>query len=498
MNRSIFFKNVVFGFGGQFIIIVLGIIIPRILIVSYGSDVNGLISTVAQVFTYMSLLEAGIGQAARNALYGPIIRNDHDGTSYVASMARRYFRKVTLYYAIGVLILSFALPFILKSEVDKLTIFFVVLFEGMAGVVSFYYIETQTMILAADGRGYVNNAVGVVDKTIGYIVKIVMAFLGINIAVFQFAYFLVTIAKVLFYRAYFRRTYPWLDYSRASSEDKLPDRNSYVVTEITWTIFSSTDTIVLSTLLSTQLASVYVVYNMVFSNLSVLMNSLYNSVNYTLGQTYNDDIERYKRIHDTYNSVFVGGMTILMCISYVLILPFVRLYTSGVSDTNYIYPALPVLFCLVQMLSWSRYVSGNLIGVAGHIKKTVWVNITEASINIVLSIVLALHFGIVGVLIATVCALPLKAIYCNIMADKIILQRSMSATVKIIGGNFLFFFCIVIAEKFINLSIDNFLIFITYAILITVIIGLLGILVNIALNPDFLHYIKKIFIKSEK
>lgn len=50
--------------------------------------------------------------------------------------------------------------------------------------------------------------------------------------------------------------------------------------------FSSTDMIVLSTFISTQAASVYSVYNLVFSNLNLLLNTVYSSVSYILGQTY--------------------------------------------------------------------------------------------------------------------------------------------------------------------------------------------------------------------
>ena len=50
-------------------------------------------------------------------------------------------------------------------------------------------------------------------------------------------------------------------------ENMLKDRNSYILTEICWTIFSSTDMIVLSTFVSTQISSVYGIYNMIFSNI---------------------------------------------------------------------------------------------------------------------------------------------------------------------------------------------------------------------------------------
>ena len=50
----------------------------------------------------------------------------------------------------------------------------------------------------ADGRGYVNSTISVVNKTISYAVKIVMAAFGINIAFLQFVYFLLTVIKVFF------------------------------------------------------------------------------------------------------------------------------------------------------------------------------------------------------------------------------------------------------------------------------------------------------------
>ena len=122
-------KNVILSFGGQFVIIVLGIIIPRIMIDNYGSDVNGLLSTVTQIFTYMSLLEAGIGQATRNALYKPIIENDRQGISCVASTSRRYFHKITVLYGAGVVILSAIAPLVLKTKVDYVTVFFGYIFR---------------------------------------------------------------------------------------------------------------------------------------------------------------------------------------------------------------------------------------------------------------------------------------------------------------------------------------------------------------------------------
>lgn len=50
MNKSKVKANIIIGFGGQLCILVLGIIVPRVLLTNYGSDVTGLLSTVTPNF----------------------------------------------------------------------------------------------------------------------------------------------------------------------------------------------------------------------------------------------------------------------------------------------------------------------------------------------------------------------------------------------------------------------------------------------------------------
>lgn len=490
MDKSKIKKNVIYGFGGQVIILVLGLVVPRVLITSYGSDINGLLSTVSQIFTYMALLEAGIGQAAKNALYKPLSEHDQNGISNVASIARRYYRKITRIYGLAVILLALLLPFVIKSDVDRMTIFWVVFFQGMSGVISFYYIETDTMILAADGRGYITNTVEVVNKAASYSSRIVLAYLGVNIAFVQFAYFLITIAKVFYYKWYFHKRYSWINFKVHNENEVLPDRNSYIVTEIAWTIFSSTDMIILSMFVSTKASSVYYIYNMVFSALNVLLNAIYMNVNYLLGQSYHESIEKYEKYHDAFMSVFVGGMAIMVSTAYVVILPFIRLYTRGVTDINYIIPSLPVLFCLVQLLSWSRYVQGNLTGVAGYAKPTSYISIIEATINVVVSLIFVHKYGIVGVLIGTVVALPLKVIYTTYISDKKVMHRSYTKSLRILLSNYLLFALTVLVSNRLNVTAANYLSFFVKTIITFMVIIVIGAVFNAVANPQFFSVLK--------
>lgn len=482
LNNRNLIKNVIWGFGGQLLVIILGIIVPRIMIANYGSDVNGLLGTVSQIFTYLALLEAGIGQAAQNALYKPLSEKNNEAFSNIASSAQNYYRNITKYYALGVVALSFVTPVIFASDVSRVAIFAIVLLEGLSGVLSFYFIQTKTLIIGINGKGYVNNGVTVVAKCAGYAVRIVLASIGIHIVLLQATYFIITICKVLFYNVYFKKKFKWVNLSSSSNNFVLKDRNSYILTEIAWTLFSSTDMIVLSIFVSTQLSSVYSVYNMVFANLNVLLSAVYNNVNYMLGVKFHKNLEEYKTLHDIFTSTFMGIMTVLMSVSYVLIIPFIELYTNGVADIEYIYPSIPILFCMIQLISWSRYSAGNLTGIAGYAKPTAIVSLIEALTNLVLSIVFVNLWGILGVLVATVLALPIKAFWCIYIADKRVMKRSCWNTIKIWISNYLVFSVAILLKEIVPLQIDNYGTFVLYGVLFTALFGLLGLISNMIAN----------------
>ena len=482
-NKKI--KNIVIGFSSQFIILALGLIIPRIILTHYGSDVNGLTGTVGQIFTYLAILEAGISQAARNMLYKPIKEGDKEGICSVLSSAQAYYRKVTRLYGLIVVIMAFVMPLVIKTQIGYGTVFFVILFEGMTNVVAFYFINTWTCFLMANGNSYVINTINLVSKVLCYAIKIVLAYLNVNIALIQLGYFIVSLIKMVLYYRYIRKRYPWLKLDYTGKTIALKDRNSFMISEFAWVVFSSTDMIVLSFFVSTSLASVYSIYSMVFTNLNSLLYVVYTSLYYNLGLIYQDDIREYEKIHDYYNGLFLGIMTAMMATTYILIGPFIGLYTDGVNDISYFYDGLPMMFCLVQIISWSRYVNGNLIMMAGYAKQVSIIAIIEAGLNLTLSVILVNYFGIVGVLFATVVALPIKVVYCAYISDKKILKRSLVCSIKNIGINFVVFFLVAFVNDNISLDISSYVDFLVHGLVITPVIVIVVVFFNCVVNKHF-------------
>lgn len=488
--------NLLIGIFSQAIILVLGFIVPRIFISVYGSDVNGLLSTVAQVFAYVALLESGMSMATRNALYKPLNEKNETDINKILSASKNYYRKASIIYVAIVIALAFLLPLVFKTSVDYWTVFLIVILEGMGSALFFFFIDTEICFLNTCGKTSVVNITNLIYRVLCYVIKMVLALLGVNIILIQLGFFLVSIIRVLLVRLYVHKKYAWVSTHHFEKGFKLPHRRAYLLTEVSWLVFSSTDAIVLSIFVSTSMSSVYAVYNMIFVAINALLTAVYEAISYKLGLVYNEDIERYKKLHNLFNSFIISITTVLISVTHWLTNPFIALYTSGIEDVTYVYQYLPLLFCLVQMLSWSRYVSGNLTSVAGKAKITSIVSLIEALLNVTLSLILVQFLGIYGVLIATVSSLPIKVIFTHVLSEKVILKRKPWKTIAIFGANYTIFGLTVLAAHFISLNVPSYAHFIGYGFMFVGIYAVIVVGVNVLVNKDLLK-LKNLF-KKEK
>lgn len=481
-KRSLIIRNIYIGIISKIVLLVLGFLVPRIIITSYGSDVNGLLGTITQIFAYMALLEAGIGQATLNVLYKHIASNNREEISIIMSSSRAYFKKATKTYIVFFICLSIILPFIINTSLDNKTVFLIVFFEGASEIVSFLYIQCRNELLNAVGKTYIIVSTDTVIKVLSYFVKIAFAILGVDIVFVQVAGFILSLLRYSFYNIYFERYYSWIEFSRKPNMNLLKEKNSFVLTELSWTIFLSTDMIILSTFCNTKLASVYSVYNLIFANVGNILGAVFSGTSYLLGLEFSRNVDRYKKLHDMYTIIFMSAITILMSISYIMINPFIELYTDGVSDINYRYEGLAMLFALVQMISWSRYINGNLTGIAGYAKLMSKVSVVEAVVNIFASIILVNQLGIIGVVLGTVIALPIKFFASCYVVDKKILNRKSLKSYYIVGINFILFFGFALLDRFVSISVNSYLDFFFQAIKISIYVGSIIIVTNFISN----------------
>ncbi len=54
--------------------IICGFILPRLILSSYGTNINGLINSITQFLSIISFLELGIGAVVQSSLYEPLAK----------------------------------------------------------------------------------------------------------------------------------------------------------------------------------------------------------------------------------------------------------------------------------------------------------------------------------------------------------------------------------------------------------------------------------------
>lgn len=124
-----------------------------------------------------------------------------------------------------------------------------------------------------------------------------------------------------------------------------------------------------------------------------------------------------------------GTVLIFGCVG-ILILPFVRVYTNGVSDANYMQPLFSVLISLANAVHCLRIPYHEMIKAAGHYKQTQSNYIVAAILNIVISVLTVNAFGLIGVAIGTLVAMVYQTIWMAIYDSRNLIKWPIRNFVK--------------------------------------------------------------------
>ncbi len=200
------------GLISQVVILLLGIVIPKLLIVSYGSEVNGLLSSIKQIFVYVALLEAGIGTAALQAMYEPIAKDDKEKASEIMVATDRYFKRTGLFYGVAVVLLAILYPIVIKVELEYWMVAVIILLQGSAGVIKYFFQGKLTILLRVDGRSYVTTNIATIVNVATHLIQIILILSGFDIIAVQIAYFVINLVQMLYLTWYVRKHYEWLDW----------------------------------------------------------------------------------------------------------------------------------------------------------------------------------------------------------------------------------------------------------------------------------------------
>ena len=173
----------------------------------------------------------------------------------------------------------------------------------------------------------------------------------------------------------------------------------------------------------------------------------------------------YREFEFSYYSI----ITVVYSVSMVMLLPFVKIYTTGITDANYILPLISFLMVLNGLLYNIKTPQGMLVISAGLYKETRIQTITQALIIVVLGVILTPIFGLAGVLIASCISNLYRDIDLIFYIPKNVTKIPVVETLRRIGILILNIVIIVVpCMLLINIKADSYFQWAIYTIGITI------------------------------
>ncbi len=422
--------NIVFAILLQIVTFIRGLILPRIIIPTYGSDVNGMISSITQFLSYISLLEAGVGSIFRASLYKPLAKRDFDGVSGIINEQKRFYRKLGVIFSLYVVVLCFIYPIIAKTQINKGYIVTCILILSVSTFAEYFVSLPYVSLLSADQRVRITYIVSIIYTIINIFVTLFWVRFEADIRLIYLSMCIIGLLRPLFYVLYVKRHYR-LSKNAKCDETALKQRWNGMVHHFAFYIHNNTDSTILTVFISTAMVSVYNVYGAIIFGVEKIITSISTGTAAGIGNLIAiGDKERIDKTIDAYELVQGGTATVMYTIAGLLLIPFVKIYTAKMTDMNYIQPWFGYVLILAEVIYCFRCIYSTVSTNANKFKETQLGAIIECITNLILSLffVLVLRMGILGVAIGTAMAMFARYVFdVSFLSENVIFRPKRKA-----------------------------------------------------------------------
>ncbi len=440
----------------QIVTLICGLITPRLFLNAYGSEINGLVQSISQFLGVISLLELGVGQVIQSALYKPLANKDNYTLSCVLTSGNKFFKRIAYVLIPYVALLAAIYPFVLAENFDWFYTATLIVAISIGSFAQYYFGIIDKILLNADQRGYIQFASQIISLIINTALCAILILSGSPIQIVKLTASLVFLLRPLVVRMYIEKKYT-INRRVKYEDEPIKQKWNGIAQHISSFILNGTDNIVLTLFSTLSNVSIYSVYYLVINGVCQLHHSTTAGLHSLVGELWaKQELDRLKRVFCAIEILLHFSSVFLFTCTGILIVPFVRVYTDGVTDANYIQPLFAVLISVAYAFSCIKTTYNLLILAGGHYKQTQKCHIISATLNVIISISTVYFFGLVGVAVGTLIAMGYQMVWMAYYNSKNLLKWPFSSFLKQIGVDALTVLISVAATSWINLDVVNY------------------------------------------
>ena len=378
---------------------------------SFGSDVNGLVNSITQFLGVITLLDLGVGAVVQSALYKPLADNNTNMISKIYVSANKFFRRLAEILLVYVVLLMIFYPMLVNKSFGHMYTALLIAAICISSFAQYYFGIVNSLLLNADQRGYIQYVAQIITLILNTFACYIIIKLGASIQIVKLTTSLIFLLRPLFLVFYVKKHYS-IDPKITYTDEPIKQKWNGMAQHFASYVLNGTDNIVLTMFSTLGNVSIYSVYNVVIIGVKNALLSVTNGFQSLIGEMLaKKETMKLNAFFGFVEWFLHTGTTLVFGCTGVLIVDFVRVYTYGINDADYIQPLFAVLITIANAGHCLRLPYNILILAAGHYKQTQSNYIIAMILNIVVSIATVKMWGLVGVAIGTLIAMAYQTVW---------------------------------------------------------------------------------------
>ena len=423
-------KNMIFPLASQLVRLACGMVVPGLLLGAYGSESYGATQSIINFLIYIQLLDCGVSSVTRSMLYGPLAAGDYGAVAKILADAKRYFRLVSTIFVGYVLVLACGFGLSSRSQVlgTASTVLMVLAISLSTHAECFMGLE-KIVLLQADQKNYLLELFSMAMVVVNTIGIVVLIRLGAPFLLVKLCSSLAYCLRPILAGITVRRQYPQL---RKLPIPKEPLRLRWegMGQHVAFFLHSYKDGVVLTLLTDLTTVAVHSVYQLVVLQIQMIATAFSTGMEAIFGSLLvREDKTQLRAAFRMYDTLISCLAVLLLSVTGVLVVPFVRVYTANITDANYIQPLFAAIYVLAGLVFCLRVPHLAMIQAAGRFRDTQWAAYGEAALNIGLSVIMVRLMGLPGVAVGSFVSLSARMIYSMIYLSRHILKQGIASMV---------------------------------------------------------------------
>lgn len=395
-------KNSAYGMVNKVFALVLSFVSRTIFIKMLGAEYLGVNGLYSNILSLLSLSELGIGSVLTFSLYEPIAKGDVEKTSELLNFYKNVYRAIAfVVLAVGLILIPF-LKYIVNSSFSEKDVCIYYLFYLANSVASYFSVYKSTLIKAKQEYYIVEN-IATASKYAIAIAQILALLIWRNFLVYLAIMVLGTIFQNIIISITANKRYKIRKYKNEilvyGKKDIINNVKSTFLYKIGQVIINYTDNILISILLGTIVVGYYSNYSMIVSQITGIIGILNTALIASLGNMATEkNAETSNKVFR--NLVFMYHVLTTFC-SICFIMVFNDFITIWIGEENLLGLSAVVAITInfyIQNIINPVWMYREAYGLFNEMK---YIMLLTAIVNIVLSVILAIKFGVAGIILAT-------------------------------------------------------------------------------------------------